>query len=89
MAANDLIITGYPPGARLPTLYPANKATGAWRVPELCVLNAAIDARDLGPLAGLRFECRPSEDGDYVIFSHDYRLPPPPPHLCLPHNSSY
>ncbi|KAJ7840590.1 hypothetical protein B0H14DRAFT_3457949 [Mycena olivaceomarginata] len=79
MAANDLIITGYPPGARLPALYPANKATGAWRVPGLCVLNAAIDARDLGPLAGLRFERRPSEDGDYVIFSHDYRLPPPPP----------
>ncbi|KAJ7878776.1 hypothetical protein B0H14DRAFT_2567074 [Mycena olivaceomarginata] len=73
MAANDLIITGYPPGARLPALYPANKATGAWRVPELCVLNAAIDARDLGPLAGLRFECRPSEDVMTTV------CPPPPP----------
>jgi hypothetical protein len=76
MAANALIITGYPPGARLPTLYPANKATSAWRVPELCVLNAAIDARDLGPLAGLRFECRPSEDGAYPFRHFCHHISP-------------
>ncbi|KAJ7740181.1 hypothetical protein B0H14DRAFT_2638143 [Mycena olivaceomarginata] len=78
MVANDLIMMGYLPGARLPAWYLANKVTGAWRIPELRVLNAAIDARDPGLLAGLRFECQPSEDGDYVIFSHDYCLPPPP-----------
>ncbi|KAJ7790857.1 hypothetical protein B0H14DRAFT_3501167 [Mycena olivaceomarginata] len=55
---HHLIMTGYPCGARLPELYPAGKATGAWRVPELHVLNAAMDARGTEPNAGLQFQQR-------------------------------
>jgi hypothetical protein len=55
---HHLIITGYPCGARLPELYPAGKATGTWCIPELRVLNTAMDAWGTDPNAGLRFQQR-------------------------------
>ncbi|KAJ7347045.1 hypothetical protein DFH08DRAFT_809795 [Mycena albidolilacea] len=64
--------------ARLPELYPAGKVTGAWHVPELCVLNTAMDAWGMDPNAGLRFQQQHYSPRNYVILSHDYRLPTPP-----------
>ncbi|KAJ7862946.1 hypothetical protein B0H14DRAFT_2575171 [Mycena olivaceomarginata] len=77
LASSDLICVGWPADVRLFSFYPAGKGTGAWRHPELQSLNAALDARDGGPEQGLRFEKRKRLSGSYVIFSHDYRKPPP------------
>jgi hypothetical protein len=55
LAANNSILTNWPADVRLPHLYPKNKALSALRLPEICSLNEAMDARETAG-QGLRFE---------------------------------
>ncbi|KAF8166443.1 hypothetical protein K438DRAFT_1775123 [Mycena galopus ATCC 62051] len=65
LAERNIILLNSPADARLFHLYPNTKGTGAFRKPEVVSINNAIDARSV-PGAG-----------DFVIFTHDYRLPAP------------
>ncbi|KAJ7352055.1 hypothetical protein DFH08DRAFT_805342 [Mycena albidolilacea] len=64
-------------GVRPPVLMKRGKSISVLTKPELKLLNAALDARD-EPGQGLRFMRRAEDDdGDMVLFSHDYSLPSP------------
>ncbi|KAF8145326.1 hypothetical protein K438DRAFT_1991962 [Mycena galopus ATCC 62051] len=71
-------MVGFPAGVRPFPLLPTGKATGAWRHSEVDEVALALDARKI-PGQGLRFErlTAPYQLGDFVIFSHDYRVPAP------------
>ncbi|KAJ7431752.1 hypothetical protein B0H11DRAFT_2261505 [Mycena galericulata] len=72
-------IIGYPANVRLPSEASPMKGSGSWTRGERRWIRTALAARST-PGEGLRYERVVYQPGDrnFVIFSHDYTLPPPP-----------